>query len=90
MILLVDAVKMQMMLCSLFTHNKKELLLGYTKLVAGLSETTTDTKIEVLDLANPNKACTSPLNLPRWLLLGSPKLMDPHPSQQYAGLQHAA
>ena len=26
---------------------------------------------------------------PLWLLLGSPMLMDPHHSQQYAGLQHA-
>ena len=24
-----------------------------------------------------------------WLLLGSPMLMDPHPSQQHAGLHHA-
>ena len=27
--------------------------------------------------------------LPEWLLLGSPKLMDPHPNQQHAGLQHS-
>ena len=26
---------------------------------------------------------------PLWLLQGSPMLMDPHPSQQHAGLQHA-
>ena len=26
--------------------------------------------------------------LPNWLLLGSPMLMDPHPSLQHAGLQH--
>ena len=27
---------------------------------------------------------------PYWLLLGSPMLMDPHPSQQHAGLHHAS
>ena len=27
--------------------------------------------------------------LPKWLLQGSPMLVDPHLSQQHAGLQHA-
>ena len=47
------------------------------------------TSIPSFSMTDTDKFYNPPLP-PKWLLLGSPMLMDPHPSQLHAGLQHAA
>ena len=40
------------------------------------------------ELFEENKLFKPSLSSRQWLLLGSPVIMDPHISQQHAGLQH--